>query len=374
MCVARMKLISERKCLATTNLISLALLITSQSAQCCHYWDKKTLRGFKANHQAYGIVDGYDLDKCGRTPLVTWPNEWLNSFCAHRIRKLRRSHSKRISQGYAIRPGEFPSYVELMFRGPGVEIQCGGVLVGPDRVLTSASCLVDGVNSGRARLGLVDSSQEDPEVQVRFVSNFCKMSGYLSDLYEPLYDVGLVQLMEPAEFTDRVQPACISRQELSPNAVCLAVGNGFQDNMGPASAKVVALPMSRNCTYPNLDLESRDCYSSHFDTIMGVPCLGDWGGPMYCMDRCDSGRPTGDSVARQFVVGLASFSFGGSYGCQSHVKQDVIYASLMKLGAQLGKLFESCRGVRDTIGSYKAGKKSVLNGGWHDTEFKENKA
>lgn len=315
----------------------------------------KTLYGLKQGNAVH--VDGFDEDICGRTPVFTenLPEAWTRAYCrpSDKKKKLmsalsgrtsrseRRRGQTRMSHGYRARPGEYPSYVELEYEGYQSDSICGGVLVGRDLVLSTASCVPSGIRGGTAKMGLYNTTMKEQVREIK-VKSLCTMKEYDGHPFTPEYDVVLLQLKSLVQYSDYIQPVCLAmRGWHRPEATCVAVGNGYMKNSGKRARNLIGVPMRRDCDFTyDLSLKSRSCYTSVDFTLQGSPCEGDWGGPMYCTDRCNFTADTQAGFRRQYLVGLASF--GPIHGCIHGKTQNVFYTDIFKLKEQIETLFSSC--------------------------------
>lgn len=316
------------------------------------------------NYEDYKAISD---ELCGWTPAFKggWPKAWTSPYCLDKLsgetsktgsagKKMKhRTFSrgqKRMSHGYKVRPGEFPSFVRLKFiAANGTEMSCAGALISRGMVLTTGSCWPkEPVTFAKAYMGVHGVTRTEQIVE-RFIVRFCVPWEYDLNPYIPNYDVAMILLNEPVDFTDYIQPAGLPLREFSPEEnVCIAVGEGNMRNSGEPAKNLIALPMDSGCNASGLPMDSRSCFSSAYDQFTGAPCEGDWGGPVYCMDRCKGFDNPERGFRRQTLVGLASF--GPLHGCTPNIKQNTIYSDLLKLRLVLSKVLYGCFGsVGQTI-------------------------
>ncbi|XP_066152657.1 mast cell protease 1A-like [Euwallacea fornicatus] len=117
----------------------------------------------------------------------------------------------RIVNGTVAKDGEFPYIVEL--RKENNTFLCGGSIIGKKWVLTAGHCVQSGIvkNVVYGTNTLYNEEEVDTYVNIskvhlhpKFKYNFTKVGAV------PLYDVGIVELEKPLQFSDKVSPITLT--------------------------------------------------------------------------------------------------------------------------------------------------------------------
>jgi len=198
----------------------------------------------------------------------------------------------RIVNGTVAGSGVYPWFVLLDGGG------CGGTLISKDRVLTSATCIIN-QNPSAVTVG-ASSSSDGTKVNVR-CSNI-HPDYYRSD--DGLFnDVAVIKLQDSVDVatvnlnTDPTYPP-FREQEFT------TMGFGFTENNGPLSATLqvaglqVLSPFDCQESFPEMGISSSQHVCAQSPAI-GV-CTGDSGGPL--MDG---------AYSTSIQVGVVSFTFDG---------------------------------------------------------------
>ncbi|MEE6478135.1 hypothetical protein FKM82_011752 [Ascaphus truei] len=211
------------------------------------------------------------LGVCGKAPLTSW---WTLS---------------RVVGGEEACPNCWPWQVGLLFlRG----FQCGGVILSSQWVLTAAHCMQSSDPSHWVVVaGDHDRMLNESTEQIRTVRTIVVHEKFDPVSYD--YDIALIWLEEPLEFSDFVRPVCLpsSNESLAPSSVCVVTGWGNTQEVGELAIRLQQLMV------PILDGKVCDSfyYSTHPKGITdhmlcaGFPsthgkdsCQGDSGGPLVC--------------------------------------------------------------------------------------------
>uniref|UniRef100_A0A4W3GD53 Ovochymase 2 n=1 Tax=Callorhinchus milii TaxID=7868 RepID=A0A4W3GD53_CALMI len=197
-------------------------------------------------------------------------------------------------------PHSWPWQVSL---GLASEHVCGGAIVAPVWILTSAQCFYE--REQFINLWTVNAGDHD-------IDTILIHPRYNSTTQD--YDVALIQLQKPLQYNDYVRPACLpeATQDLELPSLCVVTGWGQLYKDGPLRPKLQQLQV------PVLgSVQCHEYYTSHPGGITGrmfcggfpvegreETCWGDVGGPLVC--------PFGSSGIYT-LYGIASWGWG--WGC-----------------------------------------------------------
>ncbi|XP_059164783.1 CLIP domain-containing serine protease B9-like [Physella acuta] len=140
-----------------------------------------------------------------------------------------QGRSKRIVNGHMNRVGEWPWLVSLHYlpefeftKTSGFKHACGGSLIAPGWVLTAAHCFsedymngLSNVSNWRIYFGLHDlADDQNKRVQMRLIEKVYIYPVYNITVEPLLWDLALVKLSEPVQYTRFISPICIDESDL----------------------------------------------------------------------------------------------------------------------------------------------------------------
>lgn len=223
---------------------------------------------------------------------------------------------------------------------------CGGVLLSKDIILTAGHCLLRNVITISAYTGLIEENEMplvgyESRVQRSEASVYCYHSDFDEqdsdsddeDAKFKVNDAGIIELRDPFEFTDYVQPVCLARLNSSRPQVYTAVGMGKSDFGDDDNHKLRAAPMKRGCN-TDKSPKTHSCFrSGRNQQPRGSMCKGDSGSPIY------GWRKKTKYGYRHYSFGIASFILGLDVdSCKGQHKNYNYYYDILKSKSELPKI------------------------------------
>ena len=249
--------------------------------------------------------------------------------------------------GKVVRPNSWPWLVELLING--TDHYCGGSLLGPSWVLTTAHCFWKykspadwDVAVGEHNTTEYEGYEERIGVEAIYVH-----PGFIlgADDNPGDYDIALVRLKRPAVFHKRVHSVCLPGEDSRPEIGkgCFVVGWGKQSENSSTYSEVpreVEVPLvSHEVCNSNASYGGK--INRHF-LCAGYPqglrdgCYGDSGGPLVCENK--------DNVMT--LTGLVSWGEGCArprkYGVYSDVQRLLPFIQSTMQGAPRGLSSFAC--------------------------------
>lgn len=251
--------------------------------------------------------------------------------------------SQRMSGGYQVRAGEYPSFVILdMMRDGGKKTVCSGAVIHSSLVITAAHCFKNMFRID-LRFGMINLNLgEVPGVtQMRKGRQFCVSKDFVKPGQKYKEDVALIEFGPPLLYTDYVKPICLSSLNIknTRREPCMAVGVGETRRTNKTdydSPKIVKADVMGYTTCRSSLNELCVRHAPGYGLPVGHNCGGDSGSPLICKRECP-----GEDKPRQVLQGVMYGSDGytclpdGSvtnYYTEMYKDQFVIENMLMQCG------------------------------------------
>ncbi|XP_020779769.1 proproteinase E-like [Boleophthalmus pectinirostris] len=217
-------------------------------------------------------------------------------------------NTNRVVNGEEARPYSWPWQISLESFFP----TCGGTLIAPNWVMTAAHCIT--FHTYNVVLAEHDMDKvEGPEQTIR-VEKMIIHPKWKKNCPSCGNDIALLKLQTSAVLNDKVQLACVPKQDstLSHNYPCYVTGWGRLYSQGPQATKL------QQALLPVVEYKvcsQSDWWGSSAKTTMVCAggdsksaCHGDSGGPLNCKGK----------DGKWYVEGVTSFVHGS--GCNTPKK------------------------------------------------------
>ena len=324
-----------------------------------------------ASNQANGFVttsedsdedQDVDLDAlewyCGQSKSSKLIKSMSNAYECSPAERGAEQPSNRLLGAHQTDSLEFPFYVILRVEAEtrdeertAVSWTCGGTIIHENLILTATHCFVRDRALVRSVSVMAGPTSSNP-IYVPGIS-YCTMKEFRTSEHEgPVMDVSLLKLQSSFNYSDHIQPACIDLYRAPKlDVACVTVGTGKRnkDHFEYNQVKdLSALLVSQSCSRDlrNVwDQVGRTCYQSaegKEGTLVGSPCKGDGGSPIYCINRCYS-----EEEAQVYAASQISFVVShnpNDTGCDTDRNNSLpLYAmDYMKLREEFSDMIQNC--------------------------------
>ncbi|KAJ1116755.1 hypothetical protein NDU88_004961 [Pleurodeles waltl] len=224
----------------------------------------------------------------------------------------------RIVGGRACSPGECPWQALLV--NENQEGFCGGTILNEYFILTAAHCM----NQSKyfeVVVGEVDTKKKEGTESVHKVGRIITHQKFVLQTYD--YDIALLRLKEPINFTKYVIPVCIPEVDFADDVLmaqetATVSGFGVLHQRGQQATKLQVLQVPyidrQQCIESSTFAITKNMFCAGYDTEVKDACQGDSGGPHV--------TPYRDTF---FVTGIVSWGEGcaqkGKYGVYTKVSK-----------------------------------------------------
>ncbi|XP_053120655.1 transmembrane protease serine 11C-like [Hemicordylus capensis] len=219
----------------------------------------------------------------------------LNSCCG-----IRPVAVERISGGNTVGEGEWPWQASLQLNGIH---RCGATLISNRWLVTAAHCFRRARDPRRWTTSF--GARLRPPTMKRNILQIIIHEHYSNNVMQHDYDIAVVEISPPVEFTAAVHPVCLpeATQTFPENTTCYVTGWGALRDDGPS---VSELRETKVKIIGNAICNRREVYNGVITS--GMLCAGYLeGGSDACQG--DSGGPLVASIGKQiwYLIGIVSW-------------------------------------------------------------------